>query len=445
MKCIKRVAFEYEWKEDDHPRDEDGKFTQSGKTRERTLDRLVDYHQSYVDRLEGRIEDIKKEIEEARIYLEKENKMLAELEKEKPNSNPRSLQKTRLERVISDAEHKINRIESNIMSHKQSLDEAKADKEMYNELGLFEMSDVNGNTHKIGNKGFKNGVSKSILGKDWQVEFRRGRIDYLKERDTGHGISKESWDRRFKGQTLINSNVTKNSNEEIIELENEIMYVWNDILTDKQREGIDILKIYYSESPQYKTRSDGSKERTLGSHGGRKIIESSGTNEDGNIMISPSVLTINLSPNDTPDEVLNTMIHEVNHSIWAKQLKENQEKIDAFTDKVIAMGKEGAITQYAGSYFDDLEEIENDYKKRIEDIEKNFKNALPDDPSKQYFLDKYAEDHKENIKNARELIANETHSEYFGMVGSPTKRDYHTVDKVKLQEVSKLIKEGLYE
>jgi len=109
------------------------------------------------------------------------------------------------------------------------------------------------------------------------------------------------------------------------------------------------------------------------------------------------------------------------------------------------LGKDGSVTNYAGSYFDDLDTVHTDYKEQITQLEKTFKDAEGQDPNKQYFLDKYAEDYKENIKTAQRLIANETHSEYFGMIGSPTSNDYHTSDTVKLKEIGKLIKEGLYD
>ena len=86
---------------------------------------------------------------------------------------------------------------------------------------------------------------------------------------------------------------------------------------------------------------------------------------------------------------------------------------------MIKMGKENALTEYTGSYFDDLKEVTDK------------------DPN-----DK---DYKENVEKARILIANETHSEYFGMVTSPTDRSYHNISTEKLKAMSKMIKEDLYD
>ena len=55
-----------------------------------------------------------------------------------------------------------------------------------------------------------------------------------------------------------------------------------------------------------------------------------------------------------------------------------------------------------------------------------------------------ANEGNDNVRKAEELIANETHSEYFGMVSSPTDREYHVVDTERLKAMSKLIKEDLY-
>lgn len=347
-------------------------------------------------------------------------------------------------------------MEDNIKTYKQGIEKAKNDKTLFDNMGLFEMSDMGKNTHEIGNKGFKNGVSNSVLGKDWQIEFRGDKTDLLKQRGSGRGISPESWDERFKGRTLINSNVTKNDSEEIKELQNEVMFVWNDILTDKQREGIDILKIYHSKSPKMRIRN-GTAERTLGTHAGRKIFNSS----HESIMMSPSVVTININESDKPNAVLNIMIHEVSHNIWNRQIKNNHEKINTFTEKIIAMGKSGAITNYAGSYFNDLEKVKKENEGKWEEEVEREKNTYGknDVQTEEEFQNwkneqilnrltnryKTANDYiRENIAKVERLIANETHSEYFGMVSSPTDSEYHTADTVKLQEMGKLIKE-LYE
>lgn len=439
-----------EFVEQEHPRgqpDNAGQFvakdeqtgdkpTQSETTRDRTFNRKIEKHEMYIERFDERIEEAEKELA-------------------KEQETGHTLKGIQLEM-------KINRMGKNRKDHQQSLDNAKEEIEKWSKLDLFEISDIGTNTHKVGSKGFKNGVTQATIG-DWQLEFRGDRMDFLKERESGAGISEKQWDERFKGKTMIHSNITKNMDESIVELQDEIMYLWNDVLSDKQREGVDVLKIYYTANPKWKIRH-GKKERTLGTHGGRKVMEYGEPNAEKDIMMSPSVLTINLTSTDTPDSVLNTMIHEVNHSMYDKNLKDDHEKINKFTEKVLAMGKEGAVTEYAGSYFDDLEDVKKEYEGKWEEEKDRLMNhhnygqaEHQTDEEYKTWLDqnilndvtrrkKSAEDDiRKNIAKVERLIANETHSEYFGMIGSPTSDDYHTSDTVKLKEVGELIKEHLYD
>ena len=238
------------------------------------------------------------------------------------------------------------------------------------------------------------------------------------------------------------------------------MFFWNDVMTDDQREGIDVLKIYYSKNPQYKTRLDGSKERTLGSHGSRKKMEMMDGEE---ALLAPSVLTMNISPHDNLDDVLNTLIHEVSHSQWANNVKNDWDKTNKFTEKILELGREGAITDYARSYFDDLDEVKKENEGKWEEEKDRLINhhnyGKADNQTEEEYQSwvnqnilndvvrrkrKAEEDIRENIAKVERLIANETHSEYFAMVSAPTDKEYHTVDTVKLQEMSKLIKENLY-
>ena len=162
------------------------------------------------------------------------------------------------------------------------------------------------------------------------------------------------------------------------------------------------------------------------------------------------------------NDVLNTMIHENAHAQWSNNVRNNWTKVNTFTEKILSIGREGAITEYAGSYFDDLEivkkENEGKWEKEVE-YTKNiygkadhqteeefqnwkFQNVVKDLANRKKSVDKEVRD---NIGRVERLIANETHSEYFGMVGAPTEKSYHTVDTVKLEEMSKLIKEGFYD
>jgi len=323
---------------------------------------------------------------------------------------------------------------TNVKRAEQSLEQAKSKRTEIDDLDLFESS-TGESTHPIGSKGFRNGVTKNII-KGWKLEFRRGKMDFLSQSETGAGIKPEEWKNKVKGKTLIYSNISKNMDEETKELEQEIMHVWNNVISDKDRSTVDVLRINFSEEPRLKTRK-GEKIRTLGTHGERKIFSG--------LMMSPSVLTVHVATGDEPNDVLNTVVHELAHAKWATEVVPNKEKMNKFVDKIISKGREESLTDYSRSYFDDLDELDGTHEKNLRRIEKIFGDSEEQKGPKEFAINKAIEDHKENVEKARTLIGNETHSEYFAMVGSPTDRSYHTVDKVKLKEMSNMIKEGLYD
>ena len=96
---------------------------------------------------------------------------------------------------------------------------------------------------------------------------------------------------------------------------------------------------------------------------------------------------------------------------------------------------------------EEVERAKNRYGKAEHQTEEEYQNwkneqILNDLTNRKQQAEK---DFSENIKKAEQLIANETHSEYFGMVSSPTDKSYHTVDTEKLKVMSNMIKEGLYD
>jgi hypothetical protein len=448
LSIIKLVSSEG-FNEEDHPRDNDGVFvdkdggsSQSKKIRDRVIDRYVKNKERRIKKLEGIIQGYQENIDDPDYVGDNDMNT-----------------KDYLQYSVTNKKEKIIQLKDELVD---DIKNAKERKEQYDGLNLIEMSGIGKNTHDVGSRGFKNGTTKSLL-KDWKLEL--GKRNYLSKRDISSYDDNEDklvrvkeWEDRFKGKTLIDSNVKPSVRlyGTAKELEDEIMFFWNDVMTDDQRSGVDVLKIYWSTSPQYESRQGG-KFRTLGTHGGRKGMEYDG--EDA--LLAPSVLTMNISPNDTLNDVLNTLIHEVSHSQWSNNVKTDWGKTNKFTEKILALGREGAITNYAGSYFDDLEEVHKKYddkwEKTVEQVKnmygtgghqtekegQNWKNEqILDSLSRQH--KKAKEDIRENIAKVERLIANETHSEYFAMVSAPTDKEYHAVDTVKLQEMSKLIKENLY-
>lgn len=413
-----------------------GGSSQSKTVRDRVIDRKITMNEKRIKKIEARILKYSSLIDDPNYESER-------------YSDSKEFMK-----------HSIETMKKNIIKYtelgKDYEKNSKLMKEKYDGLNLIEMSGIGKNTHDVGSKGFKNGTTKSLI-KDWKLEL--GKRDYLTKRDTSSYDDHEDrlvrvkeWEERFKGKTLIDSNVKPSVRlyDTAKELEDEIMFFWNGVMTDDQRSGIDVLKIYWSTSPQYESKQGG-KFRTLGTHGSRKKMEYDG--EDA--LLAPSVLTMNISPHDTLNDVLNTLIHEVSHSQWANNVKNDWDKTNKFTEKILELGREGAITSYAGSYFDDLEEVHKEYDNKWEKEVEKVKNLYGTGGDQTYkneqILDSLSRQHKtakedirENIAKVERLIANETHSEYFAMVSAPTDKEYHAVDTVKLQEMSKLIKENLY-
>ncbi len=435
IKLVSSEAFN----EEDHPRDNDGVFvdkdggsSQSKKIRDRVIDRYTKNKERRIKKLEDIIQKQQEKIDDP-DYV---------------GDNDMS-DKDYLQYSVTNKKEKIIQLKDELVG---DIKNAKERKEQYDGLNLIEMSGIGKNTHDVGSRGFKNGTTKSLL-KDWKLEL--GKRYYLSKLDASSYDDHEDklvrvkeWEDRFKGKTLIESNVKPSVGlyGTAKELEDEIMFFWNDVMTDDQRSGVDVLKIYWSTSPKYESKRGG-KFRTLGTHGSRRGMEYDG--EDA--LLAPSVLTMNISPNDTLNDVLNTLIHEVSHSQWANNVRTDWGKTNKFTEKILELGREGAITGYAGSYFDDLEEVHEKYDDKWEKTVEQAKKMYGGDDKNELILDSLIRQHKtakedirENIAKVERLIANETHSEYFAMVSAPTDKEHHAVDTVKLQEMSKLIKENLY-
>ncbi len=236
--------------------------------------------------------------------------------------------------------------ESTVKRFEQHIEQSKGRQNEFNKLDLFEIG-IGKNSHRRGFKEFKNGISKNIITKSgWKLDQPR---DWINVKSSGYRILESEFDNATKGKTIIDSNIPPNADPKALKLGEEVKYVWNNILSDQERDTVDILRIKYSEQEKYKGRGK-NRVRTLGTHGGRIVTDSD--TEGEKMIMSPSVLTVHLAYNDKRNDVLNTVSHELAHARWATEVETNKEKMTKFTDKVIKMGKDNALTEYAGSFFD---------------------------------------------------------------------------------------------
>lgn len=162
-------------------------------------------------------------------------------------------------------------------------------------------------------------------------------------------------------------------------------------------------------------------------------------------MQHPSVLTINLMERTDEDrnkvvENLNTVLHEIRHGVWNKKVRNNDKKREEFTSKIMERGKDKALTWYVKEKWDHLEKMKVEQKEEIKKLDK-----IKDEKLRNTQIKKFKEVHEENIKVWETVIANETHSEYFSVLGAPSMHHIRDFDIENMKDTSSLIKEIIYD
>ena len=162
-------------------------------------------------------------------------------------------------------------------------------------------------------------------------------------------------------------------------------------------------------------------------------------------MQHPSVLTMNLLESEYEDddkfvENVNTIIHEIRHGVWNKKVRNNDEKREEFTSKIMERGKDKALTWYVKEKSDHLEKMKVEQKEEIKKLDK-----IKDEKLRNTQIKKFKEVHEENIKVWETVIANETHSEYFSVLGAPSMHHIRDFDIENMKDTSSLIKEIIYD
>ena len=424
----------------EHPRDNDGKFTDKGEDEfKSTRDITFHYRQEYY----------KEQVE----YYEE---LFDESEEELRTWNGNSEGKIKLEKRLGAIKNNIKRQEGLI----KIADEMSS---LIDDNNLFTV--IKGDDkHKIEYKGFKNTTDGKPFNKKWDLNldgkeyYIRVKKEYYVDPATGKvnknmplvsggsGISSKQFDKETDGKQLLFTNVNNGAStpDWAKEALGDFNHIWNNFVTDYERSSVDVINVNWTTVEKLKedNKKQGMKGYALGSVMSREEI-------DGHdILRHPSVLTINLLEKQENIEYLNTVIHELRHGVWNKKVKGNEKKLNEFTNKILDRGLDKSLTWYVKQKFDELEKMKNDQKEKLERIiTKDPRSPLSQSDFEKLNEEEFAEirkEHAHNIRVMETIVANETHSEYFSVLGSPSNTHIKNFDIENMKSTGSLIEEILY-
>ena len=439
--------------EDEHPRDGDGKFaTKGGDQSKSTRDTILP---QYVEKYEDLINKYSDDYVTTKKDLEAELKELEEYRKENDIPLENNL---RSSRQLS-LQTRLGNIERNMAKQQEFIGLINEASSLIEEHDLFTI--IQGNdTHKPEYKGFKNMIDAKNITKKWNLNLdERNRfistklewytdVDGNPQKELGHkqgsgiGVSEKLFDEEVKGKQMMITNITSGAKtpEWARDQLKQFNDVWNNILSDEERSNIDVIKINWTTKEKLQKAKDVTSGGgvTLGSMLPRKNIVKS-------IMQHPSVLTMNLLESEDEDknkfvENLNTVIHEIRHGVWNNKVRHNDEKREKFVSKILERGKDKALTWYVKEKWTEMENMEDEYKEEVKKLDK-----IKDAGLRKKQSVKLEEDHKANMKWIETVIANETHSEYFSVLGAPSMTHIKSFDIENMKDTSSLIKEIIYD
>jgi len=313
---------------------------------------------------------------------------------------------------------RIGRTEERIKTSEKQIGLINEEKEFWNNPELLDLK-YGTNTHKKGAKGYKSAINKK---KGTPFDFfpkkdawgGRG-LSITPKNGGGVGmVSLDAYEEKMNDLTIIDSSLGSQIGEGLQESLNAVTKVWNDIFSDEDRNGIDILEFRFGTKKLKKMH-------TVGGWTKRSTIQMDHVNDGKPIILEPSKLNILLNENgDLTNDAIETMIHEMSHKRFDELGKKDPEKMDRMIDKVLSLGREGSASKYAESFWDDLDKIK----------EKNT------DGSKEA---------KDNIRKAERLIANEAHSGLIaGMTIPVLANTYGKLIKDNVMKLNTIFKEEMY-
>jgi len=395
-----------EFREEEHPRDH-GKFTDKGAGSKdapalEPPSQIKDIRNNiFSDLLNGHNDLIKEEKEELKDLQE-------DLKKEPDN--------TMRYRVLF---REIGRSEEKIRTSEKQIGLINKEKEFWNNPELLDLK-FGKNTHKIGAKGYKSAINKK---KGTPFDFfpkkdlsgHRG-LAITPKNGGGVGmVSLDEYEEKMNGLTIIDSSLGSDVGKSVQESMNSIAKIWNNVFSDDDRNGVDVLQFRFSAKVIKKMH-------TVGGWRKRSTIQMDHVNDGKPIISEPSRVEILLNEfGDNTHDGIETMIHEMSHKRFHEFGKKNPEKMKRIISRVLALGKEGSASDYAETYWDDLSKIKA-------------KNMFDD-----------SKEAKDNIRRAEKMIANEAHSGLIaGMAVPVLANTYGKLRKDNVMKLNTIFKEEMY-
>ena len=376
--------------EQEHPRDEDGKFTDKSSIRTKFDQMFKDDTKEDFKIQEDHIEKVKewyKEAIEQKVKWQNGEEFTIGTGK-----NKRKITEEDFDRIIEDKKQRIKNEEDELVELHSMLDS-------YDDRPVIKITD-SPNTQSVGIKGFKNGVGKfkglsrgEYTGKDMIIG----------------GILEDDI-----GGTYIDSSLNKNTSELAFKNLEYVKEAWN-LLPDEDRNLIHFLKFRFSNSDQ----------KNLGSFdAGIK---------NGNPVKWYMLNTIKMMLSNTVKSgtgAINTLMHEIGHVKWHQIQQLSPEKTKRFTQRMREIGN---ITPYQKTYENAVEAQEVKNEK-----ERNSKEYKEGTDVWRKGRDKNM---AEELENQYIIYGNEAHSEFYASLHAPTLNYGHRISQDNMEKVAEAYKE----
>jgi hypothetical protein len=390
MKAYRKNYGTEAFQEQDHPRDEDGKFTDKSSIR-------TNFDQMFKD-------DTKEDFKIQEDHIEKVKEWYKEAIEQKvkwqngaeytigKGKNKRKITEEDFDRIIEDKKQRIKNEEDELVEMHSMLDS-------YDDRPVIKITD-SPNTQSVGIKGFKNGVGK-FKG------LSRG-VHTGKDMIIG-GIFEDDI-----GGTYIDSSLNKNTSELAFKNLEYVKEAWN-LLPDEDRNLIHFLKFRFSNSDK----------KNLGSfNAGFK----QGNPAKWYMLNTIEVMLSNTVKSGTG--AINTLMHEIGHVKWDQIQQLSPEKTKRFTQRMREIGN---ITPYQKTYENAVktQESKNEekrnskaYKEGTDEYRKNMDKNMAEELENQYII-----------------YGNEAHSEFYASLHAPTLNYGHRISQDNMEKVAEAYKE----